>query len=188
MRRICVKTSHLTYVTPIAHTQRNNRSAALCSRLKDRDALDMAGHRKNVGFQRRGSKVSAAQAASDSRLAPLSRSTPCFCPALAGSHSACPWQRLRWDDAPCHHDPRNGASWGESGEYRRSWRARGENRPRNAARSRKTLKDMSAPVRGGHSRIDAGQRHQVDNFMTYVPRSSASTIPGSDPPSRRGVT
>ncbi|MFC4890530.1 hypothetical protein ACFPK5_35970 [Streptomyces beijiangensis] len=34
----------------------------------------------------------------------------------------------------------------------------------------------------------AGQRHQADNFMTYAPRSSASTIPESEPPSRKGVT
>lgn len=65
---------------------------------------------------------------------------------------------------------RNVTSWGGSGEYRRAWGARGENRPRNAARSRKTLKDLSAQVKGGHSRIDAGQRHQVDNFMAKSSR------------------
>ncbi|MDK0523943.1 ester cyclase [Streptomyces sp. ML-6] len=99
------------------------------------------------------------------------RSAPGFCPTLARSHSACPWQRLRRHNVPCHQARRNVTSWGGSGEYRRSWGARGENRPRNAARSRKTLKDVSAQVRGGRSRIDAGQRHQVDNFIANIPGS-----------------
>jgi hypothetical protein len=120
-------------------------------------------------------ELEPAQAESDSRLA-LIPSAPGFCPALAGSHSTCPWQHLRWHDVPCHQARRNVTSWGESGEYRRSRGARGENRPRNAARSRKTLKDLSAQVRGGHGRIDAGQRHQVDNFMT---KSSCCRAPAS---------
>ena len=65
--------------------------------------------------------------------------------------------------------------------------ARGESTA-NAARSRKTLKDLSAQVRGGYSHIDAGQRHRVDNFMTYVPRSSTRIVPGSELPSCRCVT
>ncbi|BAU81797.1 hypothetical protein SLA_0843 [Streptomyces laurentii] len=66
--------------------------------------------------------------------------------------------------------------------------ARGENRLRKQARTRKTQKDRSAQVRDQMDDIAAGQRHLVDNFMTYVPGSSASTIPGSEPPSRNGVT
>ncbi|MEU3201620.1 hypothetical protein [Streptomyces sp. NPDC006996] len=94
------------------------------------------------------------------------------------------WQRLR----PCHHDqPQRhflewiwgvsmvpGSAWGES----------------TAGRNKipKELKDLSAQVRSRCNGINAAQRHPADTFITYVPRSSASTMPGSEPPSRRAAT
>ncbi len=48
VRQKCVKISPVTHVTPITHTRRNARSAALFGRLKDRHALDMVGHWKHV--------------------------------------------------------------------------------------------------------------------------------------------
>lgn len=48
VRPISIKTSPVTHVAPIMHTRQTFRSAALFSRLKDRDALDMVGHRKGV--------------------------------------------------------------------------------------------------------------------------------------------
>ncbi len=55
-------------------------------------------------------------------------------------------------------------------------------------RRSEVLWTASPQVRGAINGISAGQGRSVDNSMTHVPGSSASTIPGSEPPLRKGVT
>ncbi len=84
---------------------------------------------------------------------------------------------------PLSPGPPHVPPWGESGVYRQPWGARGENRPRNTARPRKTLKDLYSQVRQGHSLIAAGQYHQVDDFMTKSSRPTRANgmIPAPQP-------